>query len=525
MVAYGINNLEKHCDTVNDLNVFPVPDGDTGTNMLMTMKNGLQALSDDGTLSGASQSFANGTVFGARGNSGVIISQFFKGVSEGFKGAPEADTALFSKALEEGCAYAYAAVANPVEGTMLTVLRESSAAVKGNLSQISTIDEGVSLFLHTARISLENTPNLLDILEKAGVVDSGGAGLVYVFEGIKRYLDGKPLEEIESKANAQYIDYSAFNRFTNFEYGYCTEMLIQLTAPEDEFDSNRFTEHLKKLGESIVTSFEQDKVKVHIHTHTPEKVLEFCHKFGEFLSLKIENMSVQHSQTIQKFLCAPPQDGNFAIVAVAPNESLQKMFSDMGADVSILSEEVPSSKDFIEAFEHISAKQIIVFPNNSNSILSAKQAASLQKQAKVTVIKCRSVAQCYSAMSVIDFDADIETVIGAINEVLDNIFEVDIVRAAQDRKFGETAIAKGEYFSMAGDEILETGNDFKSVVLNTVGKVLAEREYSVINAFYGQAGERYVDDVAAELQDTWSETEVCLIPTQDTIYDLILSFE
>lgn len=530
IVAYGINNLEKYCDTVNDLNVFPVPDGDTGTNMVMTLKNGLQALNGENEcLSDVAQSFANGTVFGARGNSGVIISQFFKGLFEGFKGADDADVELFSKALEMGCEYAYAAVANPVEGTVLTVLRESSAAVKENIKNISTIDEAVSVFLAQAKITLENTPGLLAILAKAGVVDSGGAGVVYFFEGVRRYLNGEPLEAVKTSAQAaQYVDYSKFNRYTDFEYGYCTETLIQLTVGEGEFDGAAFTGGLKALGESIVTSFEQDKVKVHIHTHTPENVLAYCHKFGEFLSLKIENMSVQHTQTTQKYLLAKSEEqNNFAIIAVAPNSTLQKTFSDMGADVSMLSAEVPSSQDFIEAFELVSAREILVFPNNSNSILSAMQAGALYKNANVTVVNCCSVAQCYSAMAVIDFEeTDVKEVAQTVDEAIANIYEVDVVCAIKNSQFGNTAIVKGDYFSISGDDILNTGSKLEDVVLSTVSKVIDKRECTVVNLFYGKAvSEQQIEELAAELQTVCSEVEICLISTQDSIYNMILSFE
>lgn len=530
MVTYGINNLEKYCDFVNDLNVFPVPDGDTGTNMVMTLKAGLQALTDkDEPLSLVAQSFANGTVFGARGNSGVIISQFFKGVCEGFKTADDADCALFSKALETGCSYAYAAVANPVEGTVLTVMKDATGAFKEALGNTASIDEAVSVLLSTARASLERTPQLLAILAKAGVVDSGGAGFVYFLEGVQRYLNGEKIEAVESAAEtARYIDYSVFGRNSTFEYGYCTETLLQLTVAEDEFDGNAFLAELKELGESLVVSFEGDKVKLHIHTPTPEKVLAFCHKFGEFLSLKIENMSVQNAQTSQKYLCVPPQEeNNFAVVAVAPNGLLQKMFSEMGADVSVMSEEVPSSQDFIEAFERVTAKEILVFPNNSNSILSARQAGNLYKNANITVVDCRTVAQCYSAMSVIDFDeTDIGVVVETVNEAIANIYEVDVVRAVRDSQFGDISIAKGDYFSMAGDDVLKTGDSIESIVLGTIKEVLQKSDYTVINLFYGQAVSlQQMERLEEQIQDLRLDVEVCLISTQDAIYDLILSFE
>ena len=529
MIKYGINHLEKYCDQVNDLNVFPVPDGDTGTNMVMTLKNGLGAVvGDNDVLCQVAQSYSNAVVFGARGNSGVIISQFFKGVAEGLKDVREADVKLFSRALDSGCAYAYAAVATPVEGTILTVMKEATAAVCETLDGIATVDELVAVFLKQARIALDNTPNLLEILAKAGVIDSGGAGLVYFFEGVERYLKGEALEQVEHEHNtAEYIDFSKFNRYSSFEFGYCTETLLQLTVDEKDFNKDTFSKDLQVLGESIVTSFEGDKVKVHIHTHTPEKVLAFCHQFGEFLTLKIENMSVQHTQTVQKYLCATSSSNNFAVIAVAPNATLQKMLSDMGADVVILSAEVPSSQDFIEAFEHVTAKEIIVFPNNANSILSANQAGKLYKAAKVNVVKCRSFAECYSAMAVVDFDeTDVDDVVDAVEEAIDEIYEVAFVRATKNTKFGNKTIYKNDYFAMSGDDVLQSGGKLEYVVLFTVKEIAEDRDCNVINMFYGKNVDRaQIEELAEEIEKTYFGVEVCLISTEDVVYDLILSFE
>ncbi|MCH5151875.1 MAG: DAK2 domain-containing protein [Clostridiales bacterium] len=528
MLKYGVNHLENYCEVVNDLNVFPVPDGDTGTNMVMTLKNGLGAMGGD-ELGKVAQSFANATVFGARGNSGVIISQFFKGVSEGLKNANEADAKLFSKSLDMGCDYAYAAVATPVEGTVLTVMKDATTAVREELDGITTVNELVDVFLKQARITLENTPNLLEILAKAGVIDSGGAGLVYFFEGIERYLKGEALEQVQSQHQAaEYIDYSKFNRFSKFEFGYCTETLLQLTVDENDFDRKDFSEKLQGLGESIVTSFEGDKVKVHVHTHTPERVLEFCHQYGEFLSLKIENMSVQHTQTVQKYLCATSSEqSSFAVVAVAPNATLQKMLSDMGADVVVLSAEVPSSQDFIEAYEHTGAKHIIVFPNNANSILSAKQAGKLYKQAEVEVIKSKSIAECYSALAVIDFsETDVDDVVDVVEDTIDELYEVSIVRAAKNTKFGSRNILKGDYFAMSGDDVIQSGGKLEYVVWLTVNEVVEDRDCGVINMFYGKNVTReQVEAIANEIEKAHFGLEVCLISTEDTVYDLILSFE
>ena len=531
MLDYGVANLNKHRAIVNDLNVFPVPDGDTGTNMVMTLQIGLHSIDQaHEDLSAVAHTFANSVVFGARGNSGVIISQFFKGISEGFAGVREADPTRLALALCKGSEYARAAVSDPVEGTILTVMRDATSAVLGASEAHSSVDDVVSAFLRVARQSLENTPNLLPVLAKAGVVDSGGAGLVYFFEGVQRYLNGEPLEEqhMEVEGVPTYVDYSRFNRNTRFDYGYCTELLLQLTVPENTFDSHCFTAGLSKLGESLAVSFEGDKVHVHIHTHRPEEILIYCHRLGEFLSLKIENMSVQHTQNTQKFLCSKNRsEGGYAIVAVAPDSKLQKMFAEMGADVVILSAEVPSSQDFVEAFDYTGAKQIVVFPNCSNSILSAMQAGSLYKQAKVTVLNCRSVAECYASMALIDFEnPDVNAVINTVDETVSSLYEVLVVRATKTVQYGKKTIVKNDFFALSGDEVLSTGDTLEAVALQTVNDTLTREDYCVMVLFYGRnISEEQIEALVEEVGRQHTELEVCVIATDDPIHDLRISFE
>ena len=531
MIRYGINYLDKHCEIVNDLNVFPVPDGDTGTNMVLTMKNGLQSLAgalED--LPGVAQSFANATVFGARGNSGVILSQFFKGMSEILKDVQEADCDVFAQALEKGCEYAYASVAKPVEGTILTVLRDATDATRSRLSHLKNIDELIEVFLKEAKESLDHTPELLPILKKAGVVDSGGSGLVYFFEGMQRYLRGDPMEtpEVSHEPGSAFVDFTAFDRSSDFSYGYCTELLLQLTGEEDAFDYAAFTDRLEGMGDSLVISLEGDKVKLHVHTRTPEQILTYCHGFGEFLSLKIENMSVQHTQTSQKYLVSQNEaTASFAIVAVAPNALLQEMISKMGADVVIKSEEVPSSNDFLGAFEQVQTKNILVFPNSSNSILSAMQAGSLYKKARVTVLNCRSIAQCYSALAMVDYeDEDINAVVNTVNDTIGNLCEVSVVHATKNIQYGNRTVVKNDYFALYGDEILITADKLEKAVLLTLKEILSQKDCNVVNLFYGQkVSEEQAEALAGEIEQIAPELEVCIIPTQNTVYDTVLSFE
>ncbi|MEE1011276.1 MAG: DAK2 domain-containing protein, partial [Acutalibacteraceae bacterium] len=373
IIDSGVRYLENNINVINDLNVFPVPDGDTGTNMVLTVKNGLASINNtDDKLSALAQTFGDAVIFGARGNSGVIFSQFLKGICEGLKSVNEADSSAFCDAVSNGVKFAYGAVAHPVEGTILTVIKEASQALEANKATVDSIDDAVSVFVRNAKDALEKTTDMLPVLKKAGVVDSGGAGLVCFFEGIQKYLNGETID-ISSQAEAipSYVDYSVYNKNSKFKFGYCTELLIQLLDCKEELDINYFRNTLEDMGDSLVTSYDADKLRVHIHTHNPEQILEFCHRFGEFLSLKIENMTVQHTQLTPKLVCSDNDDETaYTTVAVAPNKHLADIFINMGADVVMLNEACPATEDFIEAFEKKSGSKIVVFPNDPDSVLA-----------------------------------------------------------------------------------------------------------------------------------------------------------
>ena len=525
MLDYGIRNLHNHCSTVKQLNVFPVPDGDTGTNMVVTIRKGLHAVEPSlCDLPSIAKKFAHSIVFEARGNSGVIVSQFFKGVSEAFFNTDIADAALLVEALERGVVSAHAAVANPVEGTMLTVLREATEAVKHRYRGDFSIGEIISLFVENAKRSLENTPELLPVLKKAGVVDSGGAGIVYLFEGMKKYLDGEEVEasEADSEDTSPSVDYSAFHRDSRFAFGYCTELLLQLLNGKEPFDYDTFRQELNALGDSVVTSFDDDKVRIHIHTPLPEEIFSYCHRFGEFLSLKVENMTVQHTETTKHILCSKgDSDSLFSVVAVAYDPTVQQLFLDMGADVVIYCEEGASTKDFIDAFEHVHTHKILVFPNRSDSILSAIQAKNLYKKASVTVINSRGVAECYASLPTIHFEeTDVDAVVDDTTETINNLYVVSVVR----RK--ATDFRRDEFYALSGKEILAVGSSPEEAVLLTVGKVFKKAPKDVITLFHGKG---LTDEGLCSIVDSIGalglSAEIFTVPTESESSLLTLSFE
>ena len=504
LILNGLNNLSIHCKEVNDLNVFPVPDGDTGTNMLMTLQNGYSAISgvDKTNLSEIAMLFSKSAVLGARGNSGVILSQFLKGICNYFSDYEEVGAIQFIHALEKGVEYAYKAVAIPVEGTMLTVMREATEYVAKCIQgeKIATIDQIISLFINQAKVSLENTPNLLHVLKSAGVIDSGGAGLIYIFEGMDMSIKGEIVEPYQSNHQAVYVDYSIFNSHSKFEFGYCTELLIQLLSDKVDvakFDINDFTEVLGVFGNSIVTSLNDDKVKVHIHTHTPEKVLDYCHTYGEFLALKIENMDVQHDNKVQettkivqpKSKKEEAKHQNTASVVVASDKKMAQLFESMGASYVIYGGDTcnPSVSDFVDAYSKVNADNIIVFPNNSNVILTVNQSAQVFNKSNIICIETKSYLECYSALTLIDYElANIAENIEAINDAIKNITSFIITKSVKDSSYENSNIHKDDYIAIKGKDLLGISTDLIELTVDVATKLIKKEKKDIMTIFVGK---------------------------------------
>ena len=538
LLDYGIRNLFNHCEEVNALNVFPVPDGDTGTNMVTTLRNGYGAVRVESTLLyDIARQFSGAVVYGARGNSGVIVSQFFKGICEYIcseEGREQLSCPQLTEALRRGVGFAYDSVSHPTEGTILTVVREATEYIeKSNLGESSELSDLLRLFINRARISLENTPNLLPTLKQAGVVDSGGIGIIYVFEGMQKYINGESLELSNEAPTAEVVDYGRFSRESKFEFGYCTEFLLQLTDAAEPFDSDAFRAKLETLGDSIVYSLEGDKVKLHIHSRTPEVILAEAHRYGEFLSLKIENMSVQHTALKSaegKVVDSHKRpDGTYAVVAVSHSESLTRLFEDMGADVviSLGKNDTPCVQDFIDAYRAAGNERILVFPNNINYVLTADQARELYGEGEVVVLKSRTVADCYSALAFSDFLCeDFDEVVGNASEVIENIYAVRITTAARDAVYGDVELEEGDVIAISGITLLGVGDDVCSVACDVISRVMDEDERDCITVFHSSD---LSCDVMNSIKDFVSAnyvyTEINFVSADDGGEELLISFE
>lgn len=539
MVRNGAANLYKNRAIVNDLNVFPIPDGDTGDNMYMTVDAGSAAVKDikELSLEEMSAKVSKGMLLGARGNSGVILSRIFAGIAKGFSGNGVADVKAVAKAFADGVTEAYGAVAVPVEGTILTVYRDAVEYAGALLREDSTLEEYFDHFMEELRRSLDRTPDLLEVLKEAGVVDSGGAGFVYIAEGMKLALDGTELasgEEKDETAASSAIDVSSFTKDSILEFGYCTEFLLRLQSSKtdvDAFDENELKEYLGRIGESVVAVKEDSIVKVHVHTMHPGEVLDHCQKYGEFLTMKIENMMLQHHAKIAQSrveIKTQKPHKPYGIVTVASGDGIKETFTSLGVDVVIDGGQSmnPSAEAFVEAFESINADTILVFPNNSNIILTAKQAAALYGKSDVRVIANKTIGEGYAAISMLDTSSgDTEAILAEIEEVIASVVTGTVSRASRDTEKDGVAVHNGDYIGFVGDTIYVDSPSANDAALS-LAKALGAGDYDVMLLICGkdptpEAAEKLFD----ELKKNYKRTEVIMIDGGQPVFDYLMILE
>ena len=547
LVIYGAANLRANYKVIDALNVFPVPDGDTGTNMRMTIEAGATAIKDanEESVYEMSKKVSRGMLMGARGNSGVILSQFFRGIYKGFKDIKEASVKDFAKAFQSGVNQAYHAVLKPVEGTILTVAREASEKAFKTIKKNDSLEKYFEIYLKEANASLQRTPELLPVLKEAGVVDSGGAGFICVIEGMQKYLLGEKIEEVEVVTETQTVNRGSFNAHSKLEFGYCTEFILQLQYAKVDiakFDIKVISDYLETIGNSIVALQDEDIVKVHVHTMTPGKVFEHCQQYGEFITLKIENMQVQHNEgTVLEnnnpAQCDCPEcvemrrseeRKKFAVVAVASGDGLVNIFKEMGVDYVVSGGQSmnPSAEDFVKGFDLLNAENIIVFPNNSNIVLTAQQAAKYYDKANIIVVPSKTLAQGYSALTMLDLSSgDADQIVEEIKEVIANVTTGLITYSIRDTEFEDVKIKQGDYIGICNGKIV-TANVSR---LESVKKLLefsdiAEKE--IITIITGKdASAEEIQAVKAHIAEAYPHVEVDEITGEQDIYSYIFSIE
>ncbi|MDO4747955.1 MAG: DAK2 domain-containing protein [Eubacteriales bacterium] len=527
----GYHNLKKNIDAINDLNVFPVPDGDTGTNMVKTFGGGFNSVNEKVESVGQyMQKLATAVLFSARGNSGIFFSQFVYGL---YRGMADKETVNFSDFIYAfSCAKedAYNATVVPTEGTILTLIREASEFLDENGYKYTRLDEGFGALLEQMKITLKKTPDMLPVLKEAGVVDSGAAGLVCFMEGMYSYLCGKSIEDTPDIADTvANIDLSDFGPDSKLEYGYCTEFVLQLMnykTDTENFDLEKFTKPLEELGDSIATVHNGTVVKVHVHTFTPEKVLEYGRTFGEFITIKIENMSIQHSEIQHE---EKREKLKYAVVSVASGQGIIDYFYSIGANAVIDGGQTnnPSVDIFIETFKKFDAEHIIVLPNNSNIVLTAKQAAELYKDADIRVIETKSIVEGYSALSMMNLMYDtVEEVIDEMSAGLDNVTTAYVTTAIRDSNLDGIDAKMGDFIGIDRKTILVKGNDKVQTALDLIKKITEEVEKEVIIVFYGEnVTEDEVAKLNMALEAEYPFADIGFIEGKQDVYDFIISLE
>ena len=535
LVANGCQCLINDIDRINALNVFPVPDGDTGTNMKLTIEGGVKAIINDNepSIGSMAKKLARAMTLSARGNSGVILSQFFKGLSNGLEDKNVVNAIELTHAFESGVNQAYKVVSKPTEGTMLTVMREATQKAIENKNSFTSIEDFYACFINEAHASLDRTPELLPVLKQAGVIDSGGAGYNRIIEGMISALDGNILiaqEEYEKKQNNSI---GHFNADSVLEFGYCTEFILQLQNSKvnvKEFDIKVIVDFLETIGDSIVAFKDDDIVKVHVHTFTPGKVIDFCQRFGEYITFKMENMSVQHSEleSIPTEVTIK-EHKKFAIVAVSSGEGITNAFKKLGADEIVSGGQTmnPSSEDFIEAFKRLDAENIIVFPNNKNIIMAAKQAAEAYEDANVVVMNTKSLAECYSALTMLDYSSDnLDEITDNFQMVIDNVVDGSITYAIRDSQIDEINIKKDDYMSFINGKIVASNSSKIEAVKALFNNVEDIEDKEVITLIYGKdVTDEEKTQVIEFLSTSFPSIEVGEIDGLQDIYSFIISIE
>ena len=545
LLTSGALNLKANYEEVDSLNVFPVPDGDTGTNMLRTISGGVTALNgfEVKDLGETGKAVSKGMLMSARGNSGVILSQIFRGICKGFEGKKEVDALQLAAAYKVGVKQAYGAVVTPVEGTILTVFREATEFAAKKITKDSTINEFFELHLKQATQTLKKTKEILPVLKEAGVIDSGGAGYVYIVKGMVKFLDGEKIEaeltkEEKSAEPGAPIDFSAFSRDDVLQFGYCTEFILRLQSSKvdvDNFDVEQIISDLNEediSGDSIVALKDDDVVKVHVHTKEPGIVLHKMRKYGEFLTIKCENMALQHNENMteeEREAQVKREHKKYAIVAVAQGKGIIEQFKALGVDVVVSGNQTmnPSTEDFIKAFKSLDAENIIVFPNNKNIIMAAKQAAQLYKGAKVKVIQSTSIPQCYSALTMLDFSSDDLTIIvGSFLEAIRNVVTGEITIANRSTRLNGVSVMKNDHIHIIDGKLVRATKYKNRAVVDLLAKVPDIENKQVLTVIYGKdLTEDEKTKNMAMIKQKYPYLEVGAIDGGQAVYKYLLAIE
>lgn len=543
MVQAGATRLNKQAEYVNSLNVFPVPDGDTGTNMGMTIENGAKEVSDRSasTVGEAAGIFAKGLLMGARGNSGVITSQLFRGFSQSVKDKEELDGAALAAAFQSGVEVAYKAVMKPVEGTILTVSRGAAIGAKKKAESTNDAVEVMRAALEGAKTALAKTPDMLPVLKEVGVVDSGGQGLVFIYEGFLSALTGEFIASEEFQAtpatmsemiNAEHHKSVAGHVATeDIKFGYCTEIMVALKQGPTyvkDFDYDEFRNYLNNLGDSLLVVNDDEIVKVHVHTEDPGLVMQEGLKYGSLVKVKVDNMRNQHEAQVEKEerQAKPVEEKEYAIIAVVAGEGLADIFIAQGVDYIISGGQTmnPSTEDFVKAVEELNARNIIILPNNKNILMAAQSAAEVIDQ-PAAVVETKTIPQGLTSLLAFDESKSIEENYERMSASLGDVASGSVTTAVRDTTIDGLEIHENDNLGMVDGKIVVSNPDMMETLEETFAHMLDE-DSEIVTIYVGEDGsEELANELAQAFAEKYEDVEVEIHQGGQPVYPYLFSVE
>ena len=547
MLIEGAANLSNNAKTIDALNVFPVPDGDTGTNMNLTITSGVKEVKGQKTehVGNIAGFFAKGLLMGARGNSGVILSQLFRGFSKSVEGKETINSKDLSKAFEKGVDMAYKAVMKPVEGTILTVAKDSAKKAVDFAKKNDDVIALMEAVVKESKASLERTPDLLPVLKEVGVVDSGGQGLVTIYEGFLAVLKGEKvigliqagpsmdeLVKVEHHQSAQ-----SYMSTEDIEFGYCTEVMVKFEEEkiqENQFNEDNFREELSEHGDSLLVVSDEDLLKIHIHAEHPGNVISAAQKFGALINVKIENMREQHSSllgmdtqaTERKPAASKEKKTEYAIITVTMGEGIAKLFKGLGAKRVIEGGQTmnPSTEDFVKAIEESNSEKVILLPNNGNIIMAAQQAASVSDK-EVVVVPSKTVPQGLAALLSFNPTEGLDKNESVMKDALSTVKTGEVTYAVRDTTINGVAINKGDFMGIVEKDIVSTNSDVQQVAKELLEKMVDE-DSEIVTIIRGEdRSEEDANEIADFLEEKFEDVEVEIHEGNQPLYSYIISVE
>ena len=538
MIDLGSKNLAKNAEKINSLNVFPVPDGDTGTNMNLSMSSGAKETAANvvENIGELGKSFSKGLLMGARGNSGVILSQLFRGMSQHIADKKEVNAKEFADAIQNGVSIAYKAIIKPVEGTILIVAREAAEAGLKAAENTTSVVEVMEAIYVEAQASLKRTPDLLPILKEVGVVDSGGQGLVCVYQGFVAALKGEKIEGLESVetnvVDMQFEDDHDMDFMSpeDIVYGFCTEFTVRLDKEKKDFNEDKFREDMSKFGDSLLVISDSEYVKIHVHTETPGDVFNYGQQYGELIKIKSDNMREQHREVLRKQeakqATTPKELKEQAMISISMGAGLSKVLTSMGVDYIVEGGQTmnPSTEDIMKAIKEVNAKNIFIFPNNKNIQLAAKQAAELAEE-NVFVIESKTAPQGLAAVMVFNPQASADENFANMQEVLSTVSTLEVTHAVRDTNIEGVEIKKDEFMGIKDGKIVVSNLSLNTVLEELLEKSIDE-DKEIVTLYLGEEStEEYTDFLEQLIEEKYPDVEVELIESGQPVYPYIIGVE